>query len=171
MTYSSYKHISKFASSTSFSEKVASLPRMASLLWYLTEDLNLLGLFDRNVSSTTKCAMVKVSENVKEDEPMSQARVDMTNTKIKILVECATKNTERLICPTNQLEILHKAASTVFSGCLSSTSIPLLLIQNQLHQLKFTLKHQALSCFERALHLLHESFNLITLCKISVISQ
>ena len=54
---------------------------MASLLWYLKEDLNLLGLFDRSVGLTTKCAMVEVSENVEEDEPLSQARVNMTKTK------------------------------------------------------------------------------------------
>ena len=54
---------------------------MASLLWYLTVDLNLLGLFDRNVGLTTNFAMVKVLENVKEDKPLSQTRLDMTNTK------------------------------------------------------------------------------------------
>ena len=59
-----------FASSISFSRKAASLPNMASLLWYLAEDLNLLGLFDRNVGLTTKFAAVKVSDNV-EDEPLS----------------------------------------------------------------------------------------------------
>ena len=54
---------------------------MASLLWYLIVDLNLVGLFDRKVGLNTKCAMVKVSDNVEEDEPLSQALVDMTNTK------------------------------------------------------------------------------------------
>ena len=49
---------------------------MASPLWYLTENLNQLGLFDRNVGLTTKSAMVKVSENVEEDEPLFQTRVD-----------------------------------------------------------------------------------------------
>ena len=52
------------ASSTSFSRKAVFLPKMASLQWYLREDLNLLGLFDRNVCLTAKFAMVKVSENV-----------------------------------------------------------------------------------------------------------
>ena len=54
---------------------------MASRLWYLVVDLNLVGLCDRNVSLNTKCAMVKVSENVKEDEPLSQALVEMINAK------------------------------------------------------------------------------------------
>ena len=43
-----------FASSNSFSTKAASLPQMASLLWYHTEDLNLLGQFDRNVGFDIK---------------------------------------------------------------------------------------------------------------------
>ena len=78
----------------------------------------------------------------------------MTNTKIKTRVECVTKNGGKLKCLTNQLEILHRAARKVFSGCLSSTPILLLLIETQLPQLKITLiKHQALSCFERALRL------------------
>ena len=54
---------------------------MASLLWYLAEDLNLFGLFDRNVGLTTNFAMVKVLQNVEEDEPLSQTRLDMTSTK------------------------------------------------------------------------------------------
>ena len=83
--------------------------------------------------------MVKVSENVVEEEPLSQTRVDMTNTKNKALVECANKNSRRLICLTNQLQILHRAANKVFSWCLSSTPIPLLLIDTQLPLLKITL--------------------------------
>ena len=88
---------------------------LASLLRCLTEDLNLLGLFDRNVGLTTKGAMVKVSENVVEDEPLSQNRVDMTNTKNKTLCKCVYKNSRTLICLTNQPEILHRAASKIFS--------------------------------------------------------
>ena len=147
------------ASSISFSKKAPSLPKKAGLLRYDTEDLNMLGLFDRNVSMTTKCAMVKVSENV-EDEPLSQTRVDMTN---KHMLSVSSKAGRRLICLTNQLEILHKAASKVINGCLSSTPIPLLLIETQLFLLKITLKHQAPSCFGRALRLLPESLNLSAL--------
>ena len=55
-----------------------------SLLWYLTEDLNLLCLFDRNVGLTTKCAMVKVSENVVENETLSQTRVDLTSRVLQL---------------------------------------------------------------------------------------
>ena len=67
---------------------------MASLPWYLTEDLNLLGLFNRNEGLTTKCAMVKVSENVEEDEPLSQTRVNMTNTKTKHVLKVSPKIVE-----------------------------------------------------------------------------
>ena len=112
-----------------------------------TDNLNFLGLFDRNVDFITKFAMVKVSENVEEDEPLPQTLVNMTHTKNKARVECVTKSS-RLISLTNQLKILHRAASKVFSGCLASIFILLLLIETQLSLLKITLKHQALSCFE-----------------------
>ena len=69
-----------FASSSSFSTKAASLSKMASLLWHLTQDLNLLGLFERNTGLTTKFAVVKVSENNK-DEPLLKTRVNMTQHK------------------------------------------------------------------------------------------
>ena len=81
-----------FTSSTSFSKKAAFLRKMAILLWYLTEDLNLLGLFDLSVGLVTKCALIKVSKNVEEDETLSQTRLDVTNTKSKTMVECVTKN-------------------------------------------------------------------------------
>ena len=144
-------------------QKTASLPEMARLLWYLTEDLNWLGFFDCNVGFTIKYAMVKVSEYVEEDEPLSQARMDMTNTKNKKFVECVTTSSRRLICLTNQLEILLRAASKVFSWFLSSFSIPLLLNEIRIPLLKITLKHQALSCFGRFLRLLQESSNLSAL--------
>ena len=91
MIYSSYVQNSIFTSSTRFS-KIAgffTVPKTASLLRCLTEDLNLLGLFDRSVGLTTKCALMKVSENVKEDVTLSQTRLDVTNTKIKTNVECS----------------------------------------------------------------------------------
>ena len=44
---------------------------MASLLWYLTEDLNLFSVFNRSVGLTAKCALMKVSDNVEEDETLS----------------------------------------------------------------------------------------------------
>ena len=77
-------------------------------------DLNLLGLFHRNVDLTTNCAMSKVSENVVQEEPLSKTRVDMANTKNKALVECVNKSNRRLICLTNQLEILNRALQARF---------------------------------------------------------
>ena len=57
---------------------------MAILLWCFIVDLNLVDLCDRNVGLNKKCVMVKVSENVEEDEALSQALVKMINTKKQI---------------------------------------------------------------------------------------
>ena len=54
---------------------------------------------------------------------------------------------------TNHLEVLHRAACRVITGCLSSNPSTLLLLEAQLLPLKLTLEHQALSSFERALRL------------------
>ena len=54
---------------------------------------------------------------------------------------------------TNHLEILHRTACRVITGCLSSTPSSLLLLEAQLSPLKLTLEHQAFSSFERALRL------------------
>ena len=51
------------------------------------------------------------------------------------------------------------------------TTIPLLLTETQFTQLKIILKHQALSWFELALHLISESFNFSALRLKSVISR
>ena len=75
----------------------------------------MLGLFDCNVGLSTKCEMVKVSENVVEEELLSQILVDMTNAKNKTVVECVNENSRRLICLTNQFKILHRDASKVFN--------------------------------------------------------
>ena len=60
--YPKIRAVFNVASSTSFSKKAASLPKIAKFLWYLTEDLKLLGLFNRSVGLTTKWAMVKISK-------------------------------------------------------------------------------------------------------------
>ena len=54
---------------------------------------------------------------------------------------------------TNHLEVLHRAACRVITGCLSSTSSSLLLLEAQLPPLKLTLEHQTLYSFECALRL------------------
>ena len=54
---------------------------------------------------------------------------------------------------TNHLEVLHRAACTVITGCLSFIPSSLLLLEAQLPPLKLTLEHQTLYSFERALRL------------------
>ena len=54
---------------------------------------------------------------------------------------------------TNHLEVLHRAACKVITGCLFSTPSSLLLLEAQLPPLKLTLEHQTLYSFERALRL------------------
>ena len=54
---------------------------------------------------------------------------------------------------TNHLEVLHRAACRVITGCLFSTPSSLLLLEAQLPRLKLTLEHQTLCSFERALRL------------------
>ena len=62
-------------------QKKGTLPKRVSDLWYFIVNLNLVGLCNRNVSLHTKCASVKLSENVKKHEPLSQALVKIINTR------------------------------------------------------------------------------------------
>ena len=50
-----------------------------------------------------------------------------------------------------KLERLHRAASRAITGCLSSSSIPLLFSEASLPPLRVTLTHFTLLCYERAL--------------------
>ena len=50
---------------------------------------------------------------------------------------------------TNHLEVLHRAACRVITGCLFSTPSSLLLLEAQLPSLKLTLEHQTLYSFAR----------------------
>ena len=52
-----------------------------------------------------------------------------------------------------KLERLHRAASRAITGCLSSSSIPLLLPKASLPSLRITLTHFTLLSYERALGL------------------
>ena len=54
---------------------------------------------------------------------------------------------------TNHLEVPHRAACRVITGCFSSTLSSLLLLEAQLLPLKLTLEHQTLYSFEHALRL------------------
>ena len=69
---------------------------------------------------------------------------------------------------TNHLEVLHRAACRVITGCLSSTTSSLLLLEAQLPPLKLTLEHQALSSCERALRLLPDFSSLYALAARNV---
>ena len=51
------------------------------------------------------------------------------------------------------VERMHRSSCRVITGCLSSTPIPLLLIEALLPPLRVTLTHQSLSFFERAFRL------------------
>ena len=57
-------------------------------------ELNLAGLCDRNVGLNAKWTLGKVSENVKELEPLSQALVKIINTKKKKLLSVLPKAVE-----------------------------------------------------------------------------
>ena len=54
---------------------------------------------------------------------------------------------------TNHLEVLHRTACKVITGCLFSTPSSLLLLEAQLPPLKLILEHQTLYSYERALRL------------------
>ena len=69
---------------------------------------------------------------------------------------------------TNHLEVLHRVACRVITGCLSSTPSSLLLLEAQLPPLKLTLEHQALSSFERSLRLPTDSSSLYALATRNV---
>ena len=69
---------------------------------------------------------------------------------------------------TNHLEVLHRAACRVITGCLSSTHFSLLLVEAQLPPLKLTLEHQTLYSFKRALRLPPDFSSLYTLATRNV---
>ena len=52
---------------------------------------------------------------------------------------------------TTSVEKMHRSSCRVITGCLSSTSIPLLHIEALLPPLRITLMHQSLSFFKQAL--------------------
>ena len=66
-----------------------------------------------------------------------------------------------------KLERLHRAASRAITGCLSSSPIPLLLIEASLPPLRVTLTHFTLFSCERALHL-PTSFPISGLARLGV---
>ena len=66
-----------------------------------------------------------------------------------------------------KLERLHRAASCTITGCILSSSIPLLLSEASLPSLRVTLTHFALSSYERAL-CLPTSFPISGLARLGV---
>ena len=66
-----------------------------------------------------------------------------------------------------KLECLHRAASRVITGCLSSSPIPILLSESSLPPLRVTLTHFTLSSYERALRL-PTSFPISGLARLGV---
>ena len=66
-----------------------------------------------------------------------------------------------------ELERLHRAASRAITGCLSSSSIPLLLSEASLPPLRVTLTHFTLLFYERALRL-PTSFSISGLARLGV---
>ena len=64
----------------------------------------MFGLFDRNVGLTAKYAMVKVSDNVVEEEPLSQTRVNTTYTKNKTLVGVCQPKQWKVCMSDQQIE-------------------------------------------------------------------
>ena len=71
------------------------------------------------------------------------------------------------ITNVTKLERLHRAASLALTGCLSSSSIPLLLSEASLPPLRVTLTHFTLSSYERALRL-PTSFPISGLARLGV---
>ena len=51
------------------------------------------------------------------------------------------------------VEKMHRSSCEIITGCLSSTSIPMLHLEGLLPPLRVTLTHQSLSYFKRALKL------------------
>ena len=81
------------------------------------------------------------------------------------MLTCAAPGWFPFLCntATNHLEVLHRAACWVITGCLSYTPSSLLLLVAELPPLKLTLEHQTLYSFERALRFTPEFSSLYAL--------
>ena len=75
----------------------ATTRKMAGHLWYVSEDLILLSLFDQDVDLPTKRAILKASqENEGEKDPPKCAHFDMTTVQSKTLVNFVSKSNRNL---------------------------------------------------------------------------
>jgi len=71
--------------------------KIAGQLWYLSEDLILLSLFDRQVNVATKRAMLKAStETEGESDPLKRAVVDLAIIQQKTLVDFVSKGSRKM---------------------------------------------------------------------------
>lgn len=71
--------------------------KMAGHLWYLSEDLVLLSLFDPELDSATKRALVKGSEeHVGETDPPKRPHIEMASVQQKTLVDFVSKSSRKL---------------------------------------------------------------------------
>ena len=71
--------------------------KIAGHLWYLSEDLILLSLFDPGVDSTTKHEILTASMvNEGERDPLKRVQVDMAIVQQKTLVDFVSKSSRNL---------------------------------------------------------------------------
>lgn len=90
---------------------VATSKKLAAHLWYLSEVLIGLALFDADVSHETKSALVQAMKTTTgEEEPLVRISVDLKSVHKKTLPEFATTNTMKLFryldIPTDFLDTL-----------------------------------------------------------------
>ena len=71
----------------------ATLKKMAGQLWYLSEELVGLALFNDDLDNGTKDRMVSaMKEKEGEEEPLKHATIDLKFVQDKTVVDFATKN-------------------------------------------------------------------------------
>jgi len=76
--------------------------KIAGHLWYLSEDLILLSLFDAEVDLLTKRAILKASEEKDgEKDPPKRAQVDMATVQQKTLIDFVSKSSRNLFAMLN----------------------------------------------------------------------
>ena len=75
----------------------ATLKKMAGQLWYLSEELVGLALFDDDLDNGTKDKMVSAMKGKEgEEEPLKRATIGLKFIQDKTVVDFATKNSKRL---------------------------------------------------------------------------
>ena len=110
--------------------------------------------FDRTLSFGAPCP-IPVFQITASWGPTKESLSLLNKAFVRPVLTYASSGWFPFLCntATNHLEVLHRAACRVITGCLSSTPSSLLLLEAQLRPLKLTLEHQTLYFFERALRL------------------